>query len=107
MIKQRFVAALSVVALALGLSGIVATQANAAGLITDANPGQEVCPNTGDGWVKFDGLSGTTFTVPEHDPAEGWSIDEVCYKAGTSVVYLDGVWVVTSTVPNPVGNNVQ
>jgi len=45
--------------------------------------GQETCPNGG-GWIKVDGLSGTsyTYTAPEDK-----LIAETCYKAGTVVEY--------------------
>ena len=45
--------------------------------------GQETCPNSG-GWIKIDGLSGTSFT---YTAPEGKLISETCYKAGTSVIY--------------------
>ena len=46
--------------------------------------GQEVCPNTGNGWIKFDNLSGFVFTYTAPD---GYLVAESCYKAATEVVY--------------------
>jgi len=46
--------------------------------------GQEVCPNTGDGWIKFDNLNGYSFT---YTADEGYLVAESCYKASTDVVY--------------------
>ena len=46
--------------------------------------GQEVCPNTGNGWIKFDNLSGFVFT---YTAPNGYLVAESCYKAATEVVY--------------------
>lgn len=46
--------------------------------------GQEVCPNTGNGWIKIDNLNGYTFT---YTAEEGFLVAESCYKASTNVVY--------------------
>ena len=45
---------------------------------------QEVCPNTGNGWIKFDNLCGFVFTYTAPD---GYLVAESCYKAATEVVY--------------------
>jgi len=46
--------------------------------------GQEVCPNNGNGWIKFDDLDGYSFT---YTADEGYLVAESCYKASTDVVY--------------------
>jgi len=46
--------------------------------------GQEVWPNTGNGWIKFDNLSGFVFT---YTAPNGYLVAESCYKAATEVVY--------------------
>ena len=45
---------------------------------------QEVCPNTGNGWIEFDNLSGFVFTYTAPD---GYLVAESCYKTATEVVY--------------------
>ncbi len=60
-----------------------------------------ICPETGNGWVKTDGVSGQTATYSAPD---GFLIAEVCYKAGTnSSTYLVGplsTVVIVSTLVN-------
>jgi len=46
--------------------------------------GQEVYPNNGNGWIKFDDLDGYSFT---YTADEGYLVAESCYKASTDVVY--------------------
>jgi hypothetical protein len=46
--------------------------------------GQEVCPNSGNGWIKIDNLNGYSFT---YTADEGYFVAESCYKASTNVVY--------------------
>ena len=60
--------------------------------------GQETCPE-GNGWVKVDDLSGTTYT---YTPPAGFTVTDNCYKASTSVVFGSGP-TVTSTVTNQNG----
>lgn len=69
---------------------------------------REVCPNstftpeTG-GWEKTDGLSATTFNVPQKT---GFTVTQICYKASTTVNYPAVSSTVTSTVTNS-NNQVQ
>ena len=46
---------------------------------------QEVCPS-GNGWVKYENLSGHTFTVTI---PEGYMLVSICYKAGRLVEYIN------------------
>lgn len=78
---------------------VIGVAANAEELDT-----QETCPNTtfteeDGGWVKVDGLSGTTYTF---DVPDGFEVTDNCYKASTTVVYGTGD-TVTSTVTNHKG----
>lgn len=99
---KKWLSTLGVAALTVVLTGLVAPSASA---------DQEVCPNTDfvagvGGWIKTDGLDSTTWPTP--DLGEGYLIDQICYKASTTVVYLDGYWeTVESTVLNPNGNAIQ
>lgn len=74
----------------------------------DANNGQEVCPNTGGGWVKVDGLNSLTHMY--NAPADKL-ISKVCYKASTEVVYKtvnppQASYLVSSEVFNSPGQGV-
>jgi len=66
------------------------------------NNGQETCPNdtftteTG-GWDKTDGLSSTTFEVPQK---AGFTVTQLCYKASDEVEYPAVSSTITSTVTN-------
>lgn len=64
------------------------------------------CPRTDfteadGGWVKYDGLTGTSFTVPQKS---GFTVDQICYKAATEVVPIGATGTVVSTVTNQNGN---
>ncbi|MDQ3064681.1 MAG: hypothetical protein M3Q36_00205, partial [bacterium] len=75
---------------------LLAQMAMPMGVLATAQTAQEVCPDTGGGWVKVDGLSSTsyTYTIPE-----GFTVTDNCYKAGNTVVYGTGASV-SSTVFN-------
>lgn len=47
---------------------------------------QEVCPETGGGWIKVDELSSTTY---DYTAPTGKLVSRVCYKASTTVNYLE------------------
>lgn len=71
----------NILLLALGALLLVASFGSGRTVIAQ---GQEVCPNTGNGWIKFDNLSGFVFTYTAPD---GYLVAESCYKAATEVVY--------------------
>jgi hypothetical protein len=56
--------------------------------------GQETCPHTGD-WVKYDGLSGHSFTMPSGDIPAGWYVADNCVKYATNVDFGSGDTVVS------------
>lgn len=69
---------LGIVAIVLVILACMATSASAMPLYQ-----QETC-NEGNGWVKVDGLSGTSFT---YTAPEGFAVAGTCYKASTTVIY--------------------
>ena len=97
---KKLIALVFVLALALSLSAVSTTPTLAA---------PNVCPDTGDDWVKVDHLTGQSYTYTAPD---GYLVAEWCYKASTTVVTGDvnppqKTVTVTSTVLNPVDNNIQ
>jgi len=82
--KKIFAVIAAVVLAAVVMVGGIATAA--------PGNGQKTCP-TSDGWVKFDGLSGHTFTLPDA-VAENATVEN-CVKYATTVVYGTGVTVVS------------
>lgn len=89
------------VAVLLCLAGGVALDTSAAAT------GMTVCPENPrfvepiGGWVKYDGLTGTTYTYPQKP---GFVAVSVCYKAAHHSQYVTPTGTVTSTVRN--GNGV-
>ena len=78
------------------------------GAVSENGNGQEVCPNTGGGWIKVDGLSSTSY---EYTAPSGKLVAEVCYKSSTTVNYYNVTpnnkkVLVESTVKNQ-NNQVQ
>lgn len=93
-LRRRAVGAV-VAALALLVGGIATGSAAGA-------TGQLTCPTTSfteaaGGWVKYDGLQGTTYTYPQK---AGFTVAQVCYKAATTVSYPAATGTITSTVTN-------
>lgn len=50
-------------------------------------PGQEVCPNTGNGWTKYDNWADEK-TEQSHDAGLGYVVTEVCVKGSTDIHYF-------------------
>ncbi|GEN79945.1 hypothetical protein [Actinotalea fermentans] len=76
---------------------VIGTPANAT---TDSG-----CPHTTfldplGGWIKYDGLTGTTYTYPQKP---GYVVAGVCYKASTTTAYVTPTGTITSTVTNDNG----
>ncbi len=85
----------------LALSASAALAAGPDQAVQAPNLKSETCPE-GDGWVKYDGLSGLSFTMPSDDIPDGYYVTDNCYKAGNTVVYGSGD-TVESTVWNKDG----
>src|SRR6187402_3175568 len=87
-VKKKWLSAIAVAALTLGLGGFVATQASA------TQPGF-ICTETGDGWLPKvnNDAKGNTVEVDVADLGlpEGALIDGYCVKAGTTshIIWLD------------------
>lgn len=63
----------------------------------------DVCPD-GDGWVKYEGLDGLSFTIPEEDIPEGYEVTENCMKVGShDPVFGSGTTVENTTLTNQNG----
>lgn len=93
-----------IVGLALGVGYGVGSSVLSADPASPTQP-DFICPETGNGWVKFDGINSATAlaTAPT-----GSLIAEVCYKAGTNqAVYLVGPVASTLIVSTLVNNGGQ
>lgn len=90
------------IALTAGLAfGLIAVPVGAA-LATQPD---FICPETGNGWIKFDGIDSPTAFATAPD---GSLIAEVCYKAGTNQsVYLVGPVASTLIVSTLLNNGGQ
>jgi len=77
--------------------------------VASAYAATDTCSNTTftaatGGWVKTEGLSSTTFTVPQ---ITGYTVTQICYKASNTVVFPAVSTTVTSTVTNPGNGSIQ
>ncbi|MGC5167806.1 hypothetical protein [Luteimicrobium sp. DT211] len=83
----------------LGVASAPAALASSALPATTGHHGQDVCPE-GDGWKKFDNLTGTSY---EAKADAGYVIDAYCVKSATTVAYKSvspGAPEVTVTTPS-------